>query len=115
MIFGLQIIALLFAFSMIYFALLHFKRRDIDALEFYSWFTIWILTALIIIFPQILRTFARTFFITRLFDLMVVGGFNLVIFMVARIYVKTRKYENKFEEFIRRDAIKNADKSKKTK
>ena len=113
MILGLQIIAILFAFAMIYFALLHYRRGEIDKTEILSWVVIWTATILIVIFPEFLRRFALSFFITRLFDLIVVGGFILVISMVARIYVKTRRIEKKLEELIRDEALKNVKKKKK--
>lgn len=108
MILGLQIIAILFAFVMIYFSILHYRKGEIDKLEEVSWVVIWALTIFVVIFPELLRTFAQKFFITRLFDLMVVGGLLLVITMVARSYVRTRKIEKKFEEFVRKEALKDA-------
>ena len=113
MILGLQIIAILFAFAMIYFALLHRRRGELDKTEILSWVAIWTTTIVIVVFPELLRKFAQTFFITRLFDLMVVGGFVLVIAMVARTYVSTRKMEKKLEDYVRRKALKNVKKKKK--
>jgi len=113
MILGLQLIAIFFGLSLIYLALLNYRRKEIDRSEFVSWTVIWSLTIFVVIFPEILRSFALKFFITRLFDMIVVGGFILVIFMVARIYVKVRRIENKFEEYIRREALKKLKKVKK--
>ena len=113
MILGLQLIAIFFGLSLIYLALLNYRRNEIDRSEFISWTIIWSLTLLIVVFPDLLRSFAQRFFITRLFDLMVVGGFVLVIFMVARIYVRTRRMEKKFEEFIRKEALINVKSKKK--
>jgi hypothetical protein len=110
MILGLQIIAIIFAFLMIYFATLHRKRGELDRTEILSWITIWAVTIFIVIFPEILRTFAKTFFITRLFDLMVVGGFVLVIAMVARTYVSTKRMEKKLEDYVRRESLKDVKK-----
>ena len=78
-----------------------------DRTEIISWVTIWIVTIFIVIFPEILRTFAKTFFITRLFDLMVVGGFVLVILMVARAFVSTKRTEKKLEEYVRKESLKD--------
>ncbi len=113
MILGLQIIAILFALVMIYFALLHYRRGELDRTEIISWVVVWMATIVIVVFPELLRRFAQAFFITRLFDLMVVGGFVLVIAMVARTYVGTRKMEKKLEDYIRRKALKNVKKKKK--
>jgi len=106
MIIGLQIIALLFAFSMVYFALLHFKRKEISKTEITSWLIMWTAAIIVIVFPELLRTFASTFLVTRVFDLMVIGGFILVISMVSIAYVRTRKLEKKLEELVRRQALK---------
>ena len=113
MILGLQIIAILFAFAMIYFAVLHRRRGEINRTEILSWVIIWMATIIIVVFPELLRKLAQTFFITRLFDLMVVGGFVLVITMIARTYVSMRKMEKKLEEFIRDEALKDVKKKKK--
>lgn len=105
MIIGLQIIALLFAFSMVYFAVLHYKRREINATEIISWLVMWALAIIVIIFPELLRPFASTFLVTRVFDLMTIGGFILVISMVSIAYVRTKKNEKKLEELVRREAL----------
>ena len=106
MIIGLQIIALLFAFSMVYFALLHFKRKEISKTEITSWLIMWTAAIIVIVFPELLRTFASTFLVTRVFDLIVIGGFILVISMVSIAYVRTRKLEKMLEELVRRQALK---------
>lgn len=115
MILGLQIIAIIFSFVMIYFSILNYKRREITKTEMYSWVIIWIITLLAVIFPQLLREYARKFAVTRLFDLMVVGGFILVITMSAYAYLKCRKLEKKIEDFVRKEAIKNFSKTAKKK
>lgn len=106
MIIGLQIIALLFSFSMVYFALLHYKRGEIRKSEIISWVGIWLLAIIVVIFPELLRTFASTFLVTRVFDLMVIGGFVLVISLTASSYIRTRRLEKKLEDMVRKDALK---------
>lgn len=106
MIIALQIIALIFAFTMVYFAILHFKRNEITKGEIISWVVIWGVAIVIIIFPELLRTFANTFFVTRVFDLMVIAGFILVISMVGSAYLRTRRLEKKMEDLVRERALK---------
>jgi hypothetical protein len=112
MIIGIQITAILFAFSMIYFAILHYKRGELNGLEMGSWFIMWALTMVIVIFPELLQGFARAFFVTRVFDLMVIGGFVLVISMVATAYLRTKRNEKKLEDLVRREALRNAKRKK---
>ena len=106
MIIGLQVVALLFAFSMIYFAVLHYKRGEINGMEIGSWLVMWVFAIVVIVFPELLKNFASTFLVTRVFDLMVIGGFILVISMVASAYVRTKKLEKKLEELVRQEALK---------
>ncbi len=111
MIIGLQIIGIVFSLSMIYFSLVNYKKGEINKREFYSWALIWIGTAFIVVFPELLRTVSYNFLITRLFDLMVVVAFLIVISMSAVMYVRTRKLEKKLEELVRTLAIKDTKKS----
>lgn len=115
MITGLQLVAIVFALIMIYFAYLHYRRKEIGKIEIISWWVIWVTTIIIIIFPDLLRNFASKFFITRVFDLMVVGGFILVIFLSYRAYVKTRNLEEIIDNFIRKEGLKELKNAKKTK
>jgi len=110
MIIGLQIIALIFAFSMVYFVVLHFKRGEISKSEIVSWIIMWAAAIVIIVFPELLRKFASTFLVTRVFDLMVIAGFILVISLVTSSYIRTKKLEKKLEDMVRREALKKAKK-----
>lgn len=102
MIIGLQIVALLFAFSMIYFAVLNYKRSELSGMEAASWIIMWSAVVVVVIFPELLRSFAKTFLVTRVFDLMVIGGFILVISMVSSAFLRTKRNERKLEELVRR-------------
>lgn len=108
MIIGLQIIALLFAFSMVYFAVLHYKRGEISIIEAGSWFLMWGAAIVVIVFPELLRSFAKTFLVTRVFDLMVIGGFILVISLVASAYVRTKRLEKKLTDLVRKQTLEKA-------
>jgi len=112
MILGLQLIAIIFALVMIYFALIHYKKGQLNGAEILSWITIWVVAMFVVAFPEILRTYARMFFVTRVFDLMVLGGFILVITMVSASYVRSKRTEKKLEELVRKLALKDAKKKK---
>lgn len=106
MIVGLQIIGILFSFSMIYFSILAYKRKEISKVEIYSWVSIWVSTIFAVIFPGLLRSFSMTFLVTRVFDLMVVGGFILVISLIGSAYLGTKRNEKKLEELVRKLSLK---------
>lgn len=106
MIIGLQITGFIFALLMIYMALVHYKKGSLNGMEITMWIMIWVTVILSVIFPEILRTYAQTFAVSRLFDLLVVGAFIVVISLVTTSYVKTKKLEKKIEDLIRQDALK---------
>lgn len=115
MILGLQIIALIFALVMIYFAYLHYRRAEINGLEMSLWLISWIGAIFIVIFPEIFRIFAKTIAITRAFDLAVLGGFILLTPLIYISYIRTKKLEKKFEEYIRQNALNEIPSSRKKK
>lgn len=113
MILGLQITAIIFSLFMIYIALIHYKKGELNGVEIFSWITIWIVTIFIVTFPEILRTYASTFLVTRIFDTMVLGGFILVISLVSAAYLKSKRAEKKIEELTREIALKDIKKKNK--
>jgi hypothetical protein len=112
MILGLQFIAIVFAMVMIYMAYVNFRRKEINRIETSIWVGAWGIALYMVLFPDTLRSLAQTFFISRLLDLMIMGGLVLVITMVALAYVRTRKIEKKLERFIRKEALKEIGKKK---
>lgn len=113
MITGLQLVAIVFALIMIYLAYLNYRRREIGKIEFISWWTIWVGATIIIIFPGLLQGFASTFFITRVFDFMVIGGFILVITLAYKAYIKSKSLERKIEGLVREKALQESKNGKK--
>ena len=95
MIIGIQIIGLLFSFSMIYFAVLAFKRKELTKVEIYSWSILWAFAIIGIIFPEIFRKFSMTFLVTRVFDMMVIGGFIVIVSLTAISYLRVKRNEKK--------------------
>jgi len=107
MIIGLQIVAILFSLSMVYFAVHSYKRGELNGMEVTGWIVVWVGTTIIVVFPELLQTFAKTFLFTRVFDVMVVGGFILVISMVSMSYLRTKRNEKKLEELVRKLSLKS--------
>lgn len=91
---------------MIYMAVVHYKKGALSAFEMAIWLLIWVLVIFAVAFPELLRTYAQTFAVSRLFDLLVAGGFIVVITIISVGYIKTKKLEKKIEDLVRRDALK---------
>ena len=111
MIFGLQVIAIIFALVLIYFAVLHYKRNELSRDEITVWIIVWTGVIVVVVFPEFLRELAKNFLITRLFDLLAVGAFVLLISVVSMLYIKTKRLENKLERIIRQDALSQISKA----
>ena len=110
MILGLQFLAIVFAMIMVYFAFVNYKRKEINKIETTVWVGAWGIALYMILFPDSLRGLANIFFISRLLDVMIMGGFVLVITMVAIAYIRTKRIEKKVEELVRKEAFKKAKK-----
>lgn len=106
MILGLQITGVLFSLFMIYFALLHYKKGQLNGIEISSWITIWTLVILIVVFPEIVRVYASSFAVSRVLDLMIGGALILVFIMVGSAYIRVNSLEKKIEELVRKLALK---------
>lgn len=112
MILGLQITGFTFALLMIYMSIVHYKKGSLSGMEIATWIVIWSLVVFAVIFPEVLRTYAQTVAVSRLFDLLVVGAFIVVIFMVSSVYIKIKEIEEKVEKMIREEAFKSKRKNK---
>ena len=115
MIVGLQVIALLFALTMLYFTYLHYKRKELEGWEGIFSLISWLGAIFIILFPNIVSFFAEKIAISRAFDLAVIGGFILMIPMVYMSYIKVRRLEKKLEEVIRNESLKSIKNDRKNK
>ena len=108
MILGIRLIGIVFCFSMIYFAVLHFKKQEIGLFEISMWIAIWVFTVITILFPDIIQPFAKNFLFARLLDMLIVGAFVVVFIMTAKAYITARKLEKKLENLVRKETFKNA-------
>ncbi len=105
MLFSLQIIALIFSLVMLYFAVIHYKKGELNRMEISIWSVIWIITIVAILFPHLLTKLTDFLPFARLFDLLTVGGFILVISMVAVSYLRTKRMEKKLIELVRKNSL----------
>ncbi len=106
MILGLQITGILFSLFMIYFSLLHYKKGQLNGVEISSWIIVWLAVILIVIFPEIVRTFAMSFSVSRVLDILIAGAFIVIFVMVGSIYVRVNGLEKRIEDLVRKLALK---------
>lgn len=108
----LQICGFIFALTMVYFALLHYRKKTLSLNEFSVWTLIWIIVIFVVSFPDLFRAFAQDVLLARLFDLMVIGGFVLIMVIVSVAYIKSNRNQKKLEELVRELSFKNEKKGK---
>lgn len=106
MILGLQITGILFSLFMVYFALLHYKKGQLNGIEISSWIIIWATVILIVIFPEVVRVYSQSFAVSRVLDLLIGGAFVVVFIMVGSAYVRVNKLEKRLEELVRKLSLK---------
>ena len=114
MIFGLQIIGILFALIMIYFTFLYYKREQYDKRGFIVWLIIWLGFMVMVAIPQTIYGVMETLSIKRTVDFFVIGGFLVFSVILFRMYVITKQTQKKVEFLVREVAIKGAKLDKKT-
>lgn len=107
---GLQLIVIVFSISLIYSALIHYRRGELSTSEIISWIIIWVAVLVVVVFPDLLRGFAETFLFARLFDLLVVGGFLVLFYIATKSYFSVKETEKRLEELVRKLALKDGKK-----
>lgn len=106
---GIQILAILFVLWMTYFTYLHYRRKEFTRMEFAFWQLLWTALFGVVLFPSSVNFILNAFSITRTFDLLVVGGIVILFGVTFRNYVLQRRLEKRLEEFVRTEAIKQAE------
>jgi len=106
MIYGLQIIGILFALVMCYFTFLYFKRRDYDIFSFLFWIVVWLAFLLMVAFPSVVYSIMETLKIERTVDFFVIAGFLFFAVIIFHLYGIVKRWQKKSEEIVRKLAIK---------
>jgi hypothetical protein len=115
MLFGVQIIGLLFGLVMIYFTFLYYKRANYDKTGLVFWFLVWIGFIILASFPQIVYGVMGVLEIERTADFFYVSGFLLFTVVLFYVYNMTKKNQKQIETIVREIAIKRAGTGKKAK
>jgi hypothetical protein len=107
---GIQILAILFALWMIYFTTLHFRRREYSLSEYLFWMVLWVGLVVVVIFPTSVRFIVSTLRISRTFDFVVIVAIMALFGATFRNTILLRRTKGKLEEFIRKEALDDAEK-----
>lgn len=102
-----QISSVLFALFMAYVARIHQQKARLNMVEASFWYSLWFVFAVIAVFPQLLIGISEYFYFERVFDLLTVGAFMILSFIVIRSYFMYREILIKLEKVVRSQAISN--------
>lgn len=102
---GIQIVLLTgIAFICLYF-ITRWKKRIFDIILL---FTMVVCACLFILWPDVTQALANRLGVGRGADLIFYLSILIFWFIILKLYIRIRKLEQQFTEFIRQDAIKNA-------
>jgi hypothetical protein len=112
MLFGVQIIGILFALAMMYFTFLYYKKKSYTYRSLVIWLLIWTAFLILVLFPTTIYGIMQSLKIERTVDFFVIGGFLFFSVIIFYIYSVVKKNDRKLDELVRALAIKRSKKRK---
>ena len=113
MIYGVQILGILFAFIMLYFTFLYYKRDSYGKRSLLLWFLVWVFFLVMVMFPTTVYGVMQTLQIKRTVDFFVIGGFLFFSVIIFHLYITVRNMQKKLETLVRRLALAEEKRPKK--
>jgi hypothetical protein len=108
---GIQIIAISFAFFMLYITTLHFKRSMVGKMEYYFWFLVWSAFITFALFPRVLDPLLAKMFVTRAMDLMMIWAFMILAYLGYQNHIGIKDVQKRVEKIVSEEAKKKAKKA----
>ncbi len=105
MIYGLQMVGMLFALIMLYLTFLYYKRDSYGGRSFFIWFCVWLFFLFMVMFPTTIYGIMETLNIKRTVDFFVIGGFLFFSVIIFHLYVAVKNTQKKVEMVVRRVAL----------
>ena len=108
MLFGIQVIGILFALFMLYLTFLHKKRNEFTINESSFWTVAWLIFLFLVLFPHSFDFIIRDVLdFARTLDFFIVMGFMFLIGAIFYTYTILRKTQKKMDKIVRKIAIDN--------
>jgi hypothetical protein len=104
----IQILGVIFGISMLYFTFLKFKRKELNAGEFWTWMSLWVVLGFIAVFPSTLDIVIEPLNFYRRLDFFVVVGFFVLLAMAFHNYTLVKRTHKKVEHLVREFAMQNS-------
>lgn len=102
-----QLSSILFALCMLYIVRIHQRKTSFSLFEVSLWYFLWIAFIVITIFPNAFIGISNLFYFDRVFDMLVVGAFMVLSFLVVKNHFKYKEIELKIDKLVRDISILN--------
>lgn len=106
MIYGTQILGMLFVLIMVYLTFLYHKRHEFGKLEMIGWMGLWVGTLFLIVFPQSLNLVLEELNIGSVTQLLIIGSIMILFGLTLVGNVKLKNMGKKIDELGRETALK---------
>ena len=108
---GIQIIAISFAFFMLYITTLHFKRKIMGMAEYLFWFIVWSAFITFALFPRVLDPLLAKIFVTRAMDLLMIGSFMILAYLGYQNHIGVKDVQKSIQKLVSEESKKKAKKA----
>jgi hypothetical protein len=105
MLYGIQLLAILFGLIMIYMTFLYYKRDNYNLTAFAFWFIIWIAFIVFATVPEVIYGLMNILAIERTADFFVISALGVLSVVIFKLYVKNKQLDDKIEKVVRKVAF----------
>lgn len=109
---GIQIVALAFCLFMLYLTFVHYKRKNLGSGEFIFWVLAWCTVLFFALFPRVLDPVISRLFVTRVLDLVMLGGFVILSYLGFQNHIGIKDLQKRVEQLVRKQTLNDAKKKK---
>jgi len=108
----IQIILLLIVAVIAIRLAVKFKAKEISGREFFGWLFIWLVSAVIIIWPEVTVWLANSVGVGRGSDLVIYLGMIFLFYSVFRVFLRLEKIEKNLTKLVSQEALRDYDEHK---
>ncbi|MFA5047537.1 MAG: DUF2304 domain-containing protein [Patescibacteria group bacterium] len=105
----IKIILLIIVAIIVLRLIFRFKGKDLDVLAFISWLAIWVLAAVIVVFPELTSFIASRVGIGRGADLVVYLSIIFIFYLLFRLLLRLERIEKNITQITSHLALKEKD------
>lgn len=108
MLYGIQLLAVLFGLVMLYLTFLYFKRSNYGTTAFIFWVLVWASFLVISMFPTTVYGIMDALSIQRTADFFVISALMIYSVVIFKLYVRNKELQAKIEKVVKKVAFDKA-------